>query len=230
MILASHQPDFLPYPGFFYKLLKSDVFVFSDDVQYSKSELHKYNFIKGANGRQRIAVPVSFDTGDLICDVRIADDDRLIQKMIDTIVQAYSKAPYFDEVIDHLIPIIEGKGGRGYLASMNANLIKWIARNLGIKTPILWASQLHLSGHKDDRIVALCNALGCNEYYSGTGAAAYHSRLTFAAAGIRLTYSDYKPILYPQQYGEFEENLSMLDYIFNCGFELPKEWRGEARV
>lgn len=66
---------------------------------------------------------------------------------------------------------------------------------------------------------------GCNTYYSGTGGKAYNDEQMYSNAGIKIIYSDYKPLHYKQQGHEFIENLSVIDYLFNCGFEIPEEWK-----
>lgn len=43
MILTSHQPNFLPYMGVFYKAYRSDILVLSDDVQFSKKGISLIN-------------------------------------------------------------------------------------------------------------------------------------------------------------------------------------------
>lgn len=61
MICSIHQPDFLPYLGYFYKMSRSDVFVFLNDAQYSKADHHEYNEIVKPDGtRVRIKVPIQY--------------------------------------------------------------------------------------------------------------------------------------------------------------------------
>ena len=59
LVLASHQPDFFPWMGYFYKIFQSDVFVFSDNVQYSKSGRHNYNQILTATGPMKFTLPIT---------------------------------------------------------------------------------------------------------------------------------------------------------------------------
>lgn len=230
MILASHQPDFAPYPGFFYKMFKSDIFVLSDDVGYSNSEMHKYNFIQGANGKQRIGLPVEAHSEGLpIRKVRISSDSRLIEKAAKSFEQSYKHHPYYEKygrmIVNTILSAISPYGNS--LSDLNKSLIYFIANGFGFKASILSASRLPCDGRKDERIIGFCKALKCDTYISGYGAAAYHDPELYGRNGIVLTYSGYRPIVYPQygNKGEFIENLSMLDYVMNCGFELPKEWR-----
>ena len=65
-------------------------------------------------------------------------------------------------------------------------------------------------------------------YYSGEGGRAYNDEKLFNDHGVRIEYSDYRPVQYKQVGRPFIENLSVLDYIFNVGFEIPKEWKNTA--
>ena len=75
MILTSHQPDFLPYMGFFYKVARSDVLVLSDDVQFSKQGMHNWNRIKTEAGPKKLTIPVHAHHDTPLCRVEIADPD-----------------------------------------------------------------------------------------------------------------------------------------------------------
>lgn len=227
MILASHQPDFAPYPGFWYKLYKADVFVLSDDVAYSNSEMHKYNFIRCGSDRQRIGIPVcAHSDGTTLRNVQVADDDRLIFKAVRTFEQAYSKAPYFEEYgepfMNILISATTWKPVR--LCQINQAIIFWMLDGFGWKTDVVFASSLMPRGRRDERIIDLCRSMRCDEYLSGWGAAAYHQPDLFDQNDIRLTYTDYKTLEYKQFQGGFVKDCSMIDYIMNHGFETPKEW------
>lgn len=230
MILASHQPDFAPYPGFFYKMLMSDVFVLSTDVGYSNSEMHKYNYIQGSDGRQRIGLPiVGHQEGKPLRDILISRDNRLIYKAAKTFEQTYKHHPYFGKYGRHILNIIVSAttpyGER--LADINKSLILYIANGFGFDCDILDASRMNLKGRRDERLIDMCEKTGCNLYLSGWGAAAYHDPKLYEDHGLRLTYTDYRPIVYEQygNKGDFIENLSMLDYVMNCGFQMPSEWR-----
>lgn len=67
----------------------------------------------------------------------------------------------------------------------------------------------------------LTKSYGGNVYYSGTGAMSYLHRERFLAEGMDLVFSDYKPLVYRQKWGDFVENLSVIDYHFNMGFNNP---------
>ena len=50
MKVAIHQPDYIPYLGFFYKMYKSDLFIYLDDAQFSNEAAHNFNKIKTPQG------------------------------------------------------------------------------------------------------------------------------------------------------------------------------------
>ncbi|MCB5924209.1 WbqC family protein [Clostridium sp. DFI.5.61] len=227
MILTSHQPDFLPYMGFFYKVARSDVLVLSDDVQFSKSGMHNWNRIKTPAGAQKLTIPVHAHHDTPLCRVEIADPGHGIGRAVKTIEQHYRKAaPHYGEGAE-LLEIMQFFSGPGnsWLTEMNENLILHILDRFGIKPlAILRASALGIQGHKDERIFQMCEETGADTYLSGRGAANYHEPYEYMLHGIDLIYTDYEPVQYQQLYGEFIPNLSVLDYIFNCGYELPRGW------
>ena len=97
MILTSHQPDFLPYMGFFYKAARSDVLVLSDDVRFSKSGMHNWNRIKTPAGAQKLTIPVHAHHDTPLCQIEIADPSHGIGRAVKTIEQHYRKAPHYGE-------------------------------------------------------------------------------------------------------------------------------------
>lgn len=224
-ILASHQPDFFPWMGYFYKIFQSDYFVFSDNVQYSKSARHNYNQILTANGSQRFTLPIHYHCVD-INKMVIAADEKTVDKMLKTLRFAYGKAKYFPLVY----PIIEGLMNTAprseNLAEFNTTVILDLCKRFGLMEgrTFYQSSDLDLKYRRDARIIEMCKLLDANCYFSGTAAKDYHIEDDYRKNGIKLVYSDYTPIVYPQVGGRQEINMSVIDYVFNCGFELPKEW------
>jgi len=90
------------------------------------------------------------------------------------------------------------------------------------------SSNLDLKNRRDARIIEMCELLGADTYYSGVAAKDYHIEQDYADRGIGLMYSDYQSITYKQANGpkdEFVCNMSVIDYIMNCGFVLPRGWK-----
>lgn len=221
MILCSHQPNFFPYLGMFYNMSKSDFYVFSDDVQFSKKNFQNYTNIKTVLGNPlRITVPIKSHT-DLYKDIEISNSSEWSKKMIMTIRQNYSKSEYFEEVFPDIEKVL--LSNRKYLVDLNMDSILLVKDKLGIGTDFCMASTINHEGHKDERILNLCRSVGADEYLSGLGAKVYHKDENFT--DVKLTYTNYKPLVYKQGKGDFIENLSVLDYLFNQGYNFPKEWK-----
>ena len=226
IVFSGHQPNFLPYMGFFYKMYRSDVFVLDDDVQFSSKEWTNKNYIKVGPDPYRITIPVNCPFGTPINQVKIAYDRDWDRKLIETIRMNYSRARHFKEGFD----FIDGHLGcrANYLSDLNTAMIKEIAGRFGIQTKIVVASERFgtIEKTRNDRNIWQCEMLNGQIYYSGIGGKDYNDEEAFARHGIKIVYTDYKPVQY-KQVGRhpFLENLSVLDYIMNCGFTIPEEWK-----
>ena len=225
MIVTSHQPNFLPYMGVFYKAFKSDIIVLSDDVQFSKKGMHNYNLIRTKDGSQKITIPVNSHHDIRLCDVMVSEPKRSIPKVVRTLKEAYTKTEHYDDGMEILSIIEDAADENLRLTNLNTAIIRHIFKRMGIKAHILIATEdLSLLGHKDDRILMMCQQTKGKTYYSGTGSKAYHNEERYRKNGINLVYSDYRPSAYQQKYEPFLPNLSVIDYVFNEGYKIPEAW------
>lgn len=217
MICATHQPDYIPWLGFYYKVAHCDKFVYLDDVQFSKSAAHNFNLIKTTQGSFRLKIPVEQTRGYVISEVRTKDELGWKEKHLKTLTQNYKRGRFFDEIFPEYEKLIN----RDYknLSELNIAINDFILNGFGIKKEIILSSQLKIDTVREERILDICNALGADEYLSGNGARAYQVEEHFTERNLKLTYLDYKPISYRQLWGEFLPCMSVLDYIFNCGFD-----------
>ena len=218
-VFSGHQPNFIPYMGFFYKMFKSDIFVLDDDVKYSSKGLHNSNFIIENGERKKITVPVTHSSGELINEIAICYDRKWDRKMLRTIEMNYRKCEFFEPVYDLVKKEINKKPKR--LADLNISLIIEIAKMLGISSKVVIASQeVPTKLTNNERNVFQCKTLGCSKYYSGTGGKSYNDEEMYKENGIEIVYSDYVPV----EIGEIK-NLSVIDYLFRKGFVLPERWK-----
>lgn len=223
-VFSGHQPNFLPYMGFFYKMFKSDFFVLDDDVQYSSSGFHNTNFIKVKKEKFQMTVPVSYSTGDLINEVRICYNKPWDRKLLKTIEMSYKKAPYFEEGFSLVEKHLALK--KELLFDLNLGLIKEIYDKFKIDSKLILASREFPTDLKNnERNVYQGTKLNATVYYSGIGGKEYNDEKLYNYSLIKLEYSDYVPVVYGQGKGNFIENLSVLDYIFYNGYNLPTKWR-----
>jgi hypothetical protein len=211
--------------GVIYKAYKSDAIVLSDDVCYSKKGMHNWNVIRVKNGSQKITVPVNAHHDTKLCDIMISEPRKTLPKIVRTLEETYSKTKHSEEG-QEILDIIRGMAVDGTgLVELNITIIKHILDRMGIARDVAVATRdLRLTGHKDDRILIMCEKMGADTYYSGTGAKAYHDETRYREKGINLAYSDYEPVVYRQKYEPFLPNMSVIDYIFNEGYRIPEVW------
>jgi hypothetical protein len=214
--VSIHQPNYIPWLGYFYKISQTDFFVFLDDAQYSNEGMHNYHYIKTRNGPQRIKIPVLQTLGDKVNEVRIKNELKWQEKHLNLLKENYRNAEYFDEVFSDFSMLIND--GHQNLSIFNINIIKFICNKLGIKSEFLSSSELNIPTTKETKILDICTALNCEIYYSGTGARAYQKEEHFLERGIQLKYSEYKILQYNQQYSGFQSNVSIIDFLMNCGY------------
>ncbi|GAF03261.1 WbqC family protein [Saccharicrinis fermentans] len=217
-IIGIHQPNYLPWLGYFYKIYQSDIFVFLDDVQYSNQGMHNYTYLKTSNGSFRLKFPVNQKHGDRIDMVTSKDQINWKKKHQDTIAMNYKKAPYFEQVYNDYTNIL--LNDYKDIVALNAAFIQFFSKKLGFKTQFVRSSELGIEASKTEKILGICAALKGDVYYSGTGAKAYQNKEDFDAQGVELRYSVFKPVEYPQLWKDFQSNVSALDFFMNCGYDF----------
>jgi hypothetical protein len=220
MTVAIHQPNFLPWLGFFYKFYLADCFVFLDDAQYSKNSFTNRNKIKTPQGANWLTLPIksSGKFGQNISEVLISNFPTVKKKILSTIKTNYSKAKYFDE---YYLQFEENfYNSTENLSNLNATLILWINKILKIEKKIFFSSQLNNShGNSTEKLINICKEFNCDTYLSGFGGTKYQDEALFLEAGIKIKLYDFKHPIYSQLWGDFIPNLSIIDLLFNCGPE-----------
>jgi len=138
-----------------------------------------------------------------------------------TLEACYGRAAYFSDVAERLGSIFLGRR-HAYLSELNRDLIALVADYLGINTKIKWSWEYCAPGVRTERIVRLCHACGASVYVSGPAARSYLDEVVMAENGIAVTWFDYSGYPeYPQLWGPFEGQVSILDLLFNCGPTAP---------
>jgi len=215
MRIAIHQPNYIPWCGYFAKMRSCDVFVFLDDAEISTSQSYVYRSkVRNETGPLWLSVPTRRKLHDLILGVRFADS-KWSQKHLNKLHAFYHKCFYFDEVYAFLAPIYQETGDT--LADFNVRMIRKIADYLGLGCRFERSSFLMADGLRDDRHISLARIIGANTYLSGKGGQNYQDPAKFAEAGIELDVRTYTPIPYKQIHGDFIAGLSILDALFHLG-------------
>lgn len=211
------QPSYLPWLGYFDQMLKADVFVWYDDVQFDKNGWRNRNRIKGLKGPLWLTVPV-FHSGrarQLICDVEIDYRQPWRRKHMTSIRQMYTGAPFLDDMLPRLRDVLERSWDS--LADLDIAAIDWFAEVLEIKTPRYRSSLLGIGGDRSERLLNLCEHFGAKRYLSGDAAKAYLDVDLFRKRGIEVVWHGYQHPHYAQLHGAFVPYLSALDLVLNEG-------------
>jgi hypothetical protein len=224
--LSIHQPNFIPWLGYFNKIKESDVFIILDTVQYPRGKtIANKNKIFTKNGIHELVIPVSkkntLEGRCLYTDVEISSEKELL-KMMKTIESNYSKHPFFDET---MALINKSYSIDKSFTKCNIDFIVDLSELLDITTKIKLLSTFDETlGMKNQLIRDLCNLNSANVYLSGMGAAKYNDEIYLSSYGITLMYQDYSPIPYKQLNAKesFEPNLSSIDALMNLGFDGVK--------
>jgi hypothetical protein len=217
VIVAIHQPNFLPWLGFFNKMARCDTFVLLDSVSFCKGSYTNRVKIKTAAGSPWLTVPVvtHHKMGQLILEVRTSDTVDWRKKSITAIETHYHKCSSFARHADRIFEIVRESDDR--LAELNLRLIEYVAQQLEIRTPVMRSSQMAARGAATDLLIALCKEVGADTYLSGEGGKGYLDEHAFGLAGLHLTYADFVHPTYPQLFGDFVPGLSIMDLLFNVG-------------
>lgn len=216
MKVAIHQPQYLAWLGYFDKMDQADTFVVLDDAQFKKNEWQNRNRIKTASGWQWLTVPVLQRFPQHISDVRINPAAPWARKHLGALSANYAGTPAFE---DHR-PFFEALYRREWalLVDLSLAVLGYLADALGIRTERVLASTLGLPKREGtDRLVAICRAVGARTYLSGPGGRDYLDLRRFEDAGIGVDFQEFRTPVYPQRFGAFEPDLSVVDLLFNCG-------------
>jgi hypothetical protein len=224
MICAVHQPNFIPYLGFFHKAGRSDVFILYDTAQYSKNDFTNRNRIKTPQGPLWLTVPVSLHLGERIGEVKTAPVATFCDKHLKTIAGAYKKAPFFADIF----PLIE----QAYAAplerivDLTIPLIRAILGRLFPRVKIVLSSEMELDLNlkSTEALVVMMQKVGADTYLSGPGAREYLEEAQFEHVGVKVEWQEFHHPSYPQLWGgDFVANLSVIDALFMLGFEGVKK-------
>jgi len=218
MIVSTHQPYFAPYPGFFYKIMRSDICVLLDSVQFPQGTTWvSRNRFKNDQGTLWLTIPVWKKGLGLqkINEIRIYHEGRWAKKHLESLRSAYAKAPYLPDHLDFLKGLFER--GLEKLINFNLELIRYLLQELDIETHLVLLSDLKITSSGTRLPVDICSALGSKHFLALNPSRNYLDEGLFSEVGIDIEYTQPPSPVYPQLWGKFLANLSILDLLFNCG-------------
>lgn len=226
-IASVHQPGYLPWAGYFAKMMQAEVFCHLDTVQFTKNGWQNRNRIKTDRGGQWLTVPVRHRHPQAIAEVEIDTRTDWARKHLQSLRTNYGRAPFFATVFPALEEVISRPWRR--LLELNLALIETLRGLLGLEgRPALLASSLPAREEPTERLIDLCRAVGADAYLAGAGALDYLDFARFQDAGIRVLLQRFRHPVYPQRFGAFVPQLSVIDLLFACGPESGRLIAGAA--
>ncbi|MCB1880900.1 MAG: WbqC family protein [Chromatiaceae bacterium] len=219
--VAILQSNYIPWKGYFDIINDVDLFVFYDDVQYTKNDWRNRNKVKISTGTNWLTVPVGPSRDRLICDVRITDQ-RWQKKHWETLWHCYGKAPFFSVHAPFFKDFYLSQSWTS-LSELNQYLIKHISRKvLASETKFIDSREFMAEGSKQNRLLNILRKAGATQYISGPAAKNYIEEEQFISAGIELIWKDYSNYPeYPQFHPPFEHGVTILDLLFHTGPDAP---------
>jgi len=216
MVVAAHQPQYLPWLGYFHKIDRADIFVLLDNVQFKKNEWQNRNRIKTAQGWQWLTVPVLYKYPQLINEVMINNKVNWQHKQRQAILSNYRKAPHYDRLGGFFEDIFSTSWQ--FVSQLNVAVVKRLTAILGMDTPLYVASELgEFPQDPDERLIGITKHFRADTYLAGAGGRGYMDLDKYTQSGTEVIFQDFKHPVYSQLFGEFEPFMSVIDLIFNHG-------------
>lgn len=233
-VMSAHQPNFIPYLGFFDKMLKSDIFIIRDEVQFVERDWHHRNRIridgKDENGMPQskwLTIPVKKENKD-IKDIEIRNEVKYKNVlwniyMLRQIKSNYETAPFFKKYFPRIEAIFLSKKDK--LIELNIDIINFLKESFGIKTEILYASSINgceETFNASTDLVKLCKYTQADIYLSGAGGKGYLDLEPFRKEGIEVIFQEFNHPSYKQVYLGFAPYMASIDALLNIG-SFPRE-------
>lgn len=219
MRVAAHQPNFLPWSGYFAKALAADVFVLMDDAQVPQGRSYASRTkVRGpAPGTERwLSIPIFKNSGQLYRDARIADD-AIFEKHLRLLKATYDRAPGRDAgmaLVEHAF-----LGERAFLLDVNLRFIERVLAAAGYRGDVRLGSTTPSTLSGGAWLADLTISAGGSRYLSGPGGRSYIETDDFERAGVALEFGAFDPAAYEADGFPFTPGLSFLDAVFVLGEE-----------
>lgn len=215
MIVAIHQPNYLPYTGYFAKAYYSDVFVLYDIAQYTKNDFINRNKIKTPQGWTWITIPVKKSSTKPIFEIEIDNTKKWTKKHWMAIRSSYGRCEHFKEHEDFFNNIYETDWNK--LIDINEILLKYLFEIICPHVKFIKASDLNIQENlgPTEMLIEITKKVGGETYLSGIDGRKYLDEEKFT--DIKLKLIDFQHPVYSQKFNEFIPNLSIIDLLFNCG-------------
>jgi hypothetical protein len=223
-IVAIHQPTFLPWLGFFDKIVRADIFVVLDNVYIQKTGGSWCNRVKMMVSDQArwVSAPIdrTYHGKSEIKDVKFNDTINWRDKILKTIELNYKRHEFFTEVFADTRSLVSNPCNQ--LSKYNVDAARSLCKSLKIDDDkIVLASSLDgPSGKGTSLLISIVKTVGGSAYLCGGGAGGYQEDCLFEESGVDLVYQKFSHPPYPQKGADkFVPGLSIVDVLMNCGFK-----------
>lgn len=220
MRLAIMQPYFFPYIGYFQLIAAVDQFVVYDKIKYTKKGWINRNRMLQNGKDVMFTLPLKNDSDYLdVCERELAVGFKR-DKMLNQFKAAYRRAPYFSQTFPLLEQIMRYDDTN--LFSFLHNSIVKTCTHLGIATEIRISSDIAIDHElkNQDKVLALCEAVGASTYVNAIGGRELYSNETFGGKEIELKFIQSRPFEYAQLGDAFVPWLSIIDVMM---FNSPEQ-------
>ena len=215
------QPGYLPNLGFFKKIQSCDTFVFLDDIQFVKDRFDNRNRIRTKDGTTWLTVPVKRPVFKKnLNEILITNDIDWQRNHLNIIEEAYHDARFFTTYWYSLQKILDKNWTK--LIDLNIELIRYFMSGLNLMTCTVNSSTLKKSSNRSQRLLDICKHLDASCYISGISGKDYLDEKIFHNSGIKIIYENFQHPAYKQIHGNFIENMSIIDLLFNEGENSQK--------
>jgi hypothetical protein len=224
--VAICQPHYIPWIGYLEMIDRVDEFVFLDDVDVIQREWKTRNRIRKectSSDTKWLSVPIVRECRRKtpLAEALIGGDGTWRKKHLDALRTVYHGAPCFEDAERILIEGFSRESKT--IADLNITLVEGLCEYLGITTPMRRATEIPTTGHKTEKLLAICERVGADDYLANNGSSDYLDVSRFEEQGIHVQYQDYEHPTYSQFAGReelpFVSHLSILDLIANHGDE-----------
>ena len=222
--LVISQPTYLPWLGYFRIMKEAEVYVFLDNVQFEARSWQCRNRIKSPTKTIWLSVPTHHESQSRISEVDIDNSKLWMRQHWNALKTSYGKAPYFRKYSPFFKSVFEREWMT--LAALDIHIVRYIAEQLGLSPIFVQASKLGLEGKRTNLLLEICKMFSAERYLSSIGAKEYMKEdgaaKIFEEANIKVGFLEFKVPAYPQLFGKFVPDLSIIDCLFNCGPDTLK--------
>jgi hypothetical protein len=156
MIVATHQPHYLPWLGYLHRMAQVDLFIVLDHVQFERRNYQNRSRIRLDGEARWLTVPL----------MQRSQKERITEKLVDngeprpwgathfaTLRHAYRQAEHYRTYAGALREILDARWER--LAELNRATLDLLRDAFEIRTPLARSSELGVDGAKSDLILNL---------------------------------------------------------------------------